>query len=226
MQFRNGRNRQYRVLRSVNHPPRRGNEGWPGLENGLKWRVESAYLNYNIPTSWAQESCPVGRPTCPFRPASRNLINLPVASSLAPCRRSEILYPSHPLKPTAAHLERSIPSLLAHLSVSVYSILSLLSSSPFFSLLLPPSTRSRARVLATQRAPLNCSDIIEFYPDIDTRNCRVGDVIRDLGSFGFFELDICETFCFFLLLLWFFCYLFSFFLEILFRFQLMNGGKI
>lgn len=34
MQFRNGRNRQYRVLRSVNHPPRRGNEGWPGLENG------------------------------------------------------------------------------------------------------------------------------------------------------------------------------------------------
>lgn len=226
MQFRNGRNRQYRVLRSVNHPPRRGNEGWPGLENGLKWRVESAYLNYNIPTSWAQESCPVGRPTCPFRPASRNLINLPVASSLAPCHRSEILYPSHPLKPTATHLERSIPSLLAHLSVSVYSILSLLSSSPFFSLLLPPSTRSRARVLATQREhPLIVRISLNFIR-ISTRETVASGTWYETSVPSASSKDICETFCFFLLLLWFFCYLFSFFLEILFRFQLMNGGKI
>lgn len=143
MQFRNGRNRQYRVLRSVNHPPRRGNEGWPGLEDGLKWRVESAYLNYNIPTSWAQESCPVGRPTWPFRPASRNLINLPVASSLAPCRRSEILYPSHPLKPTTRHPSSAFMPpchrfCLTFLSLFILLLSLLLSFSlPFFSLPLP-----------------------------------------------------------------------------------------
>lgn len=226
MQFRNGRNRQYRVLRSVNHPPRRGNEGWPGLENGLKWRVESAYLNYNIPTSWAQESCPVGRPTCPFRPASRNLINLPVASSLAPCRRSEILYPSHPLKPTTTPRALHTIAFGSPFCLCLFYPLSSLLLSLFLSSLAPEHSKPGSCSCNATRAPLNCSDIIEFYPDIDTRNCRVGDVIRDLGSFGFFELDICETFCFFLLLLWFFCYLFSFFLEILFRFQLMNGGKI
>lgn len=114
----------------------------------------------------------LGRPTCPFRPASRNLINLPVASSLAPCRRSEILYPSHPLKPTS---ERFVPSLLAHLSVSVYSILSLLFYPPFFSLLLPPTTKNQGSCSCNAtRAPLNCSDIIEFYPDIDTGNWRRG----------------------------------------------------
>ena len=120
----------------------------------------------------------LSRPTCPFRPASRNLINLPVASSLAPCRRSEILYPSHPLKPTS---ERFVPSLLAHLSVSVYSILSLLFYPPFFSLLLPPTTKNQGSCSCNAtRAPLNCSDIIEFYIRISTRETGVGD--RDLAS--------------------------------------------
>lgn len=63
MQFRNGRNRQYRVLRSVNHPPRQEWEDGVWKLQWVKWEGGSAYLNYNIPTSWTQDSCPVRQPT-------------------------------------------------------------------------------------------------------------------------------------------------------------------
>lgn len=218
MQFRNGRNRQYRVLRSVNHPPRRGNEGWPGLENGLKWRVESAYLNYNIPTSWAQESCPVGRPTCPFRPASRNLINLPVASSLAPCRRSEILYPSYPLKPTATHLERFSLRTIAFGSpfcLCLFYPLSSLLLSLFLSSLDP--TWSRARVLATQREhPLIVRISLNFIR-ISTRETGIGDVIQNLDS----PLNwiSAKHFAFLIIALVFFLFIFFFFMWLFFFFN-------
>lgn len=53
MQFRRGRNRQHRVLRSVNHGAARGSSrrslrGLPVRTRKMEGR--SAYLNYNIPT--------------------------------------------------------------------------------------------------------------------------------------------------------------------------------
>lgn len=131
MQFRRGRDRQRRILRSVNHgtavAPRgvaRGRDGTRKVEG------RSAYLNYNIPTGGTQGPLPALRrppslpypcPPCisPLRPldftqaACRNLINLPVASRLAPCRHSEILYPSHPLKSEPA-VERTVAFALRH----------------------------------------------------------------------------------------------------------------
>lgn len=131
----------------------------------------------------------LGRPTCPFRPASRNLINLPVASSLAPCRRSEILYPSHPLKPTS---ERFVPSLLAHFSC-------------------PQPRRTRARVLATQREhPLIVRISLNFISGY--RHGKLASGIRDLASpsnwisakhFVFFY------YCFDFFVIYFFCDFFN-----------------
>lgn len=64
---------------------------------------------------------PLPPPPPPFRltqAACRNLINLPVASRLAPCRHSEILYPSHPLK-SEPTVERTAPSPLRPLALAI-----------------------------------------------------------------------------------------------------------
>lgn len=90
---------------------------------------------------------PLPPPPPPFRltqAACRNLINLPVASRLAPCRHSEILYPSHPLKSEPA-VERTAPSPLR-----------------------PPCTRN-SRAITVLGRPLFPSRSLFLYSLMDTR---------------------------------------------------------
>lgn len=154
MQFRRGRDRQRRVLRSVNHGSGpAGGCTWAGWHT-RKVEGRSAYLNYNIPTGGTQGPLPALRrppslpalplvqplppPPPPFRltqAACRNLINLPVASRLAPCRHSEILYPSHPLKSEPA-VERTAPSPLRPLALAIRARLPC-SVAPYFPLVPP-----------------------------------------------------------------------------------------
>lgn len=136
MQFRRGRDRQRRVLRSVNHgtavAPREVARGrGEGECTRGKWRVEVHILITIFPRAEHRDPCPrfadhrlpalplvQTPPLSPPNPAPslrltqaacRNLINLPVASRLAPCRHFEILYPSHPLKSVPAVVRGKAP---------------------------------------------------------------------------------------------------------------------
>lgn len=72
------------------------------------------FADHRLPASYIPLLSSPLRPLRLTQAACRNLINLPVASRLAPCRHSEILYPSHPLKSEPAVERTAVAFALRH----------------------------------------------------------------------------------------------------------------